>query len=186
EAGKGTGLGLATVYGIVNQSEGHITVESEPGRGTTFRVYLPQAAVAPLQLKPSADGTQPAKGSETVLLVEDEEAVRKLARAVLEASHYTVLEARDGSEALQVSANWRDPIHLLLTDVLMPHMNGRQLADQLAPARPQLKVLYMSGYTDDTIVRQPVFGPDNHFLQKPFTTRQLVHKVREVLDGNPC
>jgi signal transduction histidine kinase len=183
EPGKGTGLGLATVYGIIHQSDGHLTVESEPGRGSTFRVYLPQP-VADLPRPPSgfrAEGT--VGGTETILVVEDEEPVRKLARYALEANHYTVLEAADGLDALRVSGGWRDPIHLLVTDLCMPNLGGCQLADRLAAARPQLKVLYMSGYTDDALLRHRVLEPGNHFLQKPFTPRDLAHKVREVLGG---
>jgi signal transduction histidine kinase len=183
EPGKGTGLGLATVYGIVNQSDGHITVQSEPGRGATFQIYLPQVTSCVPQPPPGLSAAGPVQGAETVLLVEDEEDVRKLARHVLQANHYRVLEAADGSEALQVSAAWHEPIHLLVTDVFMPTMSGRQLADRLTPLRPNLKILYMSGYTDDAIVRHRVLEPGNHFLQKPFTPRDLACKVREVLGG---
>jgi signal transduction histidine kinase len=181
--GKGTGLGLATVYGIVKQSDGHITVESEPGQGATFRVYLPQARGAAPQPRPSEPGTRPAHGSEVVLLVEDEDGVRRLARHILQAHKYTVLEAPDGLQALEVSAAWNDRIDLLVTDVVMPSMSGHQLADRLCPGRPAMKVLYMSGYTDDAIVQHRVLEPGNHFLQKPFRPGELAAKVREVLDA---
>jgi CheY-like chemotaxis protein len=183
EQGKGTGLGLATVFGIIKQSDGHINVESESGRGATFRVFLPR--VQPPAPGPKAAPLPPApdRGSETVLLVEDEEAVRKLACHALRASAYEVMEARDGNEALQVSGAWGGPIHLLVTDVIMPGMNGRQLAERLAPLRPGMKVLYTSGYTDDTALKHLVSGPGTYFLQKPFTPSELAAKVRQVLDG---
>jgi two-component system cell cycle sensor histidine kinase/response regulator CckA len=181
EPGKGTGLGLATVYGIIKQSDGHITVESEPGRGTTFHVYLP-AVNTKATARPSNLGhLQTRQGKETILLVEDDDAVRALARQILERSGYTVLEASNGNEALQVcEANSK--IHLMVTDVVMPQISGRQLADLLLPLRPNMKVCYMTGYTDDMIIHHRVLGAGTAFLQKPFTAALLTHKVREVLD----
>jgi CheY-like chemotaxis protein len=183
EKGKGTGLGLATVYGIVKQSDGHITVESEPGQGATFRVYLPQARSAAPPARPTEQAARPTQGSEVVLLVEDEDGVRNLARQVLQAHKYTVLEAPDGPQALEISKAWGDRIDLLVTDVVMPCMSGHQLADRLSPERPAMKILYMSGYTDDAIVQHRVLEPGNHFLQKPFRPGELASKVREVLDA---
>jgi hypothetical protein len=182
EVGKGTGLGLATVYGIVRQSGGFIWVYSEPGLGTTFKIYLPQVdSVA----ERSAAGAAPAtllRGTETVLLVEDAAAVRAVARQALARQGYTVLEAPNGAEALQIAASHPGPIHLLLTDVVMPGLSGRQLSDQLALLRPETKVLYTSGYTDDAVVRHGVLEAGIAYLQKPFTVDGLARKVREVLD----
>ena len=257
DQGKGTGLGSRTVYGIVNQSGGHVWVESEPGRGTTFRVYLPRIEVAadatvapspawpeipapapvrrredltaqrqreetpapavsvPAPAPPSArrredvapppvevpvvaaagarpavdapvpeivdDGPKTARG-ETVLLVEDAQRVRAVVREILEMNGYAVLEARHGAEALEISSRHQGPIHLMVTDVVMPQMSGRELAQRLAPLRPDMRVLYMSGYTDDAIVRHGVLGAGMAFLSKPFTPDALAVKVREVLD----
>ena len=182
EMGKGTGLGLATVYGIIKQTGGHVEVASELNRGTTFKIYLPRmAAPAPGQ---DWDATvfEMACGSETILLAEDEDGVRALARVILEASGYHVLEARDGQEALRIAQGHAGPIHLLLTDVVMPQMSGRQLADSLTTQRPDIKVLYFSGYTDDTLLHHGVRNTCMTFFQKPFSHATLTRKVREVLD----
>src|SRR6266571_4899733 len=187
EVGKGTGLGLATVYGIVKQSEGYITAYSEPGHGTTFKIYLPRAAApgaaSPTPPAPPApQGKATAGGSETILVVEDEEAVRSLSRRALEASGYTVLAAADGPDAVRLLERYRGPIHLVLTDVIMPGMNGRELAQRLVQRRPGLRVLYMSGYPGDAIVHRGALEPGTAFLQKPFMPEDLARKVREVLD----
>ncbi|HME95468.1 MAG TPA: ATP-binding protein, partial [Methylomirabilota bacterium] len=193
--GKGTGLGLSTVYGTVQQSGGHISVESEPGHGSTFQIYLPRVAapvVIPPDLRPPAGPARPAAAGdatlapghgETILLVEDAQRVRAVVREILEMSGYTVLEARHGVEALELSTRHAGTIHLLLTDVVMPQMSGRELSQRLATLRPDLKVLYMSGYTDDAIVRHGVLAAGIAFLSKPFTPDALALKVREVLDG---
>jgi PAS domain S-box-containing protein len=182
EQGQGTGLGLATVYGIVKQSGGHVWVYSEPGRGTTFKIYLPRVPDTAPALEPEPSPPAMPSGAETVLVVEDEEAVRALARQVLEMHGYTVLEASHGGEALLLCEQRREPIHLLLTDVVMPHMSGQELAERLAAQHPEMKVLYMSGYTDQAIVHHGVLEPDLFYLQKPFSSNALVHKVRQVLD----
>src|SRR5688572_708738 len=182
EVGKGTGLGLSTVYGIVKQSGGYIWVYSEPDQGSTFKIFLPVIEQDPA---PGAgDAPAPARGgSEVVLLVEDEDAVRALTRRLLERDGYTVLEARDGREALRVAAQYPQPIHIVVTDMVMPEMGGRQVFEALAAIRPDLRVLYTSGYTDDEIVRRGLLDTDAAFLQKPFTAASLGAAVRFVLDG---
>jgi two-component system cell cycle sensor histidine kinase/response regulator CckA len=242
EQGKGTGLGLSTVYGVVEQSGGSIAVDTELGRGTTFRIYLPkveapaqprESPVAPATRFPTARPAAPAptvagapsaavasptpprvpqapaaqvsgvpaaptpgfplaapeatpSRAETILLVEDALRVRAVVREILEMSGYHVLEARHGAEALEISERHQGPIHIMVTDVVMPQMSGRELAQRLAPVRPDMKVLYMSGYTDDAIVRHGVLGAGMAFLSKPFTPDALAAKVREVLETQPA
>jgi PAS domain S-box-containing protein len=183
EAGKGTGLGLATVYGIVNQSGGFIWVYSEPGNGTSFKIYLPRVD-APAEGVKAAGNVSVPRGTETVLLVEDAAAVRAVAKQVLQRQGYTVLEAPHGEAALHLAQKHRGRIHLLLTDVVMPVLSGRRLAEQLAPLRPDMKVLYASGYTDDSVVRHGILESGTAYLQKPFTPDSLARKVREVLDAS--
>ena len=182
EKGRGTGLGLATVYGIVKQSEGYVWVESAPGGGSSFRIYLPPVDEPMQTTEPRVGGAATDAGSETILLVEDEPVVRELARRILEMNGYTVLEAGDVVEARRLCDTHAGPIHLLLTDVVMPVMSGRGLADALSGLRPDMRVLYMSGYTDDAIVRHGVLLKGVSFLQKPFTPQDLAAKIREVLD----
>ena len=182
--GVGTGLGLATVYGIVKQHRGHVGVSSEVGRGTTFRVYLPRVDEYPETIADAEFmGTQPL-GKETVLVVEDEEIVRDLATEVLETLGYSTMSAHDPDHALAISRTYEGPIHLLLTDVVLPEMDGRSLYNRLAEARPEMKVLYVSGYTEDFVVHQGVLDPDVEFLAKPFTVDALAARIRDILDGS--
>ena len=208
--GMGAGLDLATVYGIVTQSGGHIRVYSEPGQGTTFKIYLP--AIASAQARPPAEAEQGGRArraglpgvegeaepvereqthfqelrgseTETILLVEDDKSVRNLARKALKEYGYSVIEAQNGEDALNVSEAHEGPIHLMITDVVMPGMNGRELAERLQPHRPKTRVLYMSGYADDAIVHHGVLEPGLSFIPKPFTPESLVNKARSVLDS---
>jgi PAS domain S-box-containing protein len=182
--GKGTGLGLSTVYGIVMQSGGNICVHSEPGLGTTFEIYLPRVDESLEEMREKVTREEPPHGSETILVVEDEEDVRSLLVQVLEMQGYTVLETSCGEDALEVSKNRKEPIHMILTDVVMTGMSGRQLADQLLPLQPKTKVLYMSGYTDNEIFHHGVLEEGTNYIQKPFTIDGLARQVREVLDNN--
>jgi signal transduction histidine kinase len=184
ERGKGTGLGLSMVYGIVKQSNGDIWASSEPGHSTTFKVYLPRVNESGEELEQEEKAEIPA-GCETILLVEDEEAIRKLTCEVLRMNGYTVLEAIDAEDARSIASNYPGEIHLLLTDVVMPRMSGKVLADFLSPTRPTMKVIYMSGYTDDAILHHGVVNPGTGFLQKPFTLSVLIRKVYEALRPQP-
>jgi PAS domain S-box-containing protein len=180
---RGTGLGLATVYGIVRQSDGHVTVHSELGRGTTFKIYLPRVQEQPVAARPLPARADMLTGSETVLLVEDEEGVRALSRHVLTGCGYQVLEARNGVDAVRIAAEYTGAIELLVTDVIMPRMGGREAAERVQAARPGIKVLFLSGYTDDAVVRHGIREAEVAFLQKPYTPQSLAAKVRQVLDG---
>ena len=181
EKGKGTGLGLATVYGIVRQSEGWIRVESEPGAGTTFHIYLPRTEVA-AQAAATAPAATVAKGSETVLLVEDGDAVRELTEQMLKNHGYQVLQADSGAAALALASSYPGTIHLLMTDVILPQMNGPAWRRRCGSTRPEIKVLYMSGYSEEVIGRGV---PDRRvaYLAKPFSSAALAVKVRETLAG---
>jgi PAS domain S-box-containing protein len=182
EKGKGTGLGLSMVYGVVKQSGGYINVYSEVGYGTTFKIYLPRVD-APIEAPERAGrGVEHSRGNETVLLVEDDAPIRALVRSTLEGHGYTVLEAPDGADALASASLYKDTIHLLVTDLVMPGMSGRSLSERLAISRPEIKILYMSGYTDDAVIRHGGLEMGMAFLQKPFTPDSLARKVREVLD----
>jgi CheY-like chemotaxis protein len=179
---QNTGLGLATVYGIVKQSDGSIWVHSEPGRGTTFTIYLPRAEGAVHRDRPPRLNMD-ARGTETILIVEDEAAVRHLAMRILQTAGYAVVTASHGAEALSLLERHDGPVHLLLTDVVMPGMTGRDLATRLENVRPRMKVLYTSGYTDDAILRHGVSDDADFFLEKPYTRAALTRKVRDVLDS---
>ena len=181
EKGKGTGLGLATVYGIVKQSGGYIWVYSEPDLGATFKLYLPRLDAQPERLPPPAAPAANCQGSETLLVVEDEDGVRLLVRDYLRMKGYTVLEAGHGEEALRIAGEHSGEISLMITDVIMPGMNGRQLAERMATLRPAMKVLYMSGYAETAVYRKGVLEPGCPFLQKPFGPPDLGRKVRDVL-----
>jgi PAS domain S-box-containing protein len=182
ERGKGTGLGLSTVYGIVKQSGGHIWAYSEPGKGTIFKIYLPRVEPVAEKKERRPPTISPKAGSETVLVTEDDDTLRTLLCRMLEGGGYKVLEARHGVEALDISAQTALRIHLLVTDVIMPRMSGRELADKLSQRRPEIKILYVSGYTDDAIAHQGVLDEGIHFIEKPFSVKTLLKKVREVLD----
>ena len=183
EKGEGTGLGLATVYGIVRQSGGHIWIESAPGKGTTFTICLPAADEALDAEEPKEPREVLRRGTETVLVVEDEQVVRDLACDVLRLSGYQVLSARTCSEARRLSAAHGGPIHLMLADVVMPHMSGPELAGSLTPSRPEMKILFMSGYSQEAMVHRGVLPPGRAFLPKPFAPDALSRRVREVLDA---
>lgn len=183
EIGKGTGLGLPTVYGIVKQSGGEVDVVSAPGQGTAFTVSLPAAAGEHSSVVPGADDPESLQGDETILLVEDEPTVRALMSRILRRNGYTVIEAADAVKALEVSVGHVGAIPLVVTDLVMPGLNGRQLADRLVQQRPTLKVLYISGYADETVVRHGLLDPGTEMLQKPFTPMALSHKVRQMLDA---
>jgi CheY-like chemotaxis protein len=183
EFGKGTGLGLATVYGIVKQSGGHIWVYSELGKGSVFKIYLPRVggAAAPVQ-QIATDGAAQ-RGSETILLAEDTEGLREIAREYLGNLGYTVIEADSGEQALKRANEFGGEIHLLLTDVVMSGINGRELADQIVRKYPGIKILFTSGYTDDSIARQGFLDLSVAFIQKPYRPKALARKIREILDA---
>ena len=185
EEGKGTGLGLATVYSIVKQSGGSIWAYSKPGQGSTFKIYLPRSDERVSQVGEAMQHPKSAAGSETVLVVEDEQGVRSLVCNTLAVQGYKVLEAHSSLEAASIMESYREPIQMLLTDVVMPQMSGKVLADRMPALHPEARVLFMSGYTDDAIIRNGILEPNSFLLQKPFSPSGLLQKVREVLDADP-
>jgi CheY-like chemotaxis protein len=179
---QGTGLGLATVYGIVKQSGGAIFVSSELGKGTTFKIYLPEVSESPEASAAVVENEEPIRGSETILLVEDKDDVRSLVHDVLAGNGYDVLSANGPEEAMRVAGGYTGPIHLVLTDVVMPGSSGRDLVEKLAALLPDTKVLYMSGFAEQSVVQRSIDEEASAFLQKPFTPRALMTKVRELLN----
>jgi CheY-like chemotaxis protein len=182
DVGQGTGLGLSVVYGVVKQSGGHIEVYSQEGAGTTFKIYLPRAREALQPTAPRWGMAEIPVGQETILLVETDDSVRDLARRLLRGQGYTVLEARNGQEALLVSAHHSGPVHLLLTDMVMPGLSGKALAEELAQARPELRILFSLGYADLGIDQHDSLEPSDAFLRKPFSPMTLALQVRQILD----
>jgi CheY-like chemotaxis protein len=183
EVGKGTGLGLATVYGIVRQSGGFLSVSSAPGHGSTFSIYLPRLASQPAKAVDAEAPAEPLSGCERVLLVEDEPVVRSLVRRMLEGNGYDVVEAENGAAALEYAGKLDTPIDVLLTDIVMPNMSGRELAERLRALHPETLVLYTSGYTDAGIVGEDELGDRTHFIQKPFSMTELTERIRLLVDG---
>jgi CheY-like chemotaxis protein len=183
ESGKGTGLGLATVYGIVKQWGGHLSIYSEPGLGSSFKVYLPQSARQQAATETNEALSVLPGGSETILVVEDDKAVRAMTTRILRTCGYSILDAGGGKLAINVAQQYEGQIDLLLTDVVMPQIGGKRLADRLSVLRPGIRILYISGYTDETVARHGVLRAETAFLQKPFAPRALAEKVRDVLDS---
>ncbi len=183
EPGKGTGLGLATVYGIVQQSGGSIWVYSEPGEGTTFRIYLPRVSEPAAERSTPRPAAEPSRGDETILVVEDQEVVRKVVERILGASGYRVVTVADGDAAIEICAGRREPVGLLVTDVVLPGMTGLELVDRLRESCPELRVLLMSGYTEDAVLRRGGLEPGTAFIAKPFTATELAARVRAALDA---
>jgi CheY-like chemotaxis protein len=183
ETGKGTGLGLSTVFGIIKQNGGNILVDSEEGLGTAFRIYLPSSTGIPLSPARAEAELSISPGHETILIVEDDAEVRGLARRILQRQGYTLLEVQNGQEALDLVAQYPEPIHLVLTDIIMPGMNGKTLAEALLQLRPELKIIFMSGYTDNLIAESGDLNARMAFVQKPFSAKALVQKIQTALDS---